>query len=563
MPTLSQSLSKTDLGFLRILARFWGIDIPLRDKKTAIQHLSAWLSDPPNLHKVLQTLPHHARLAFEDLLSHQGRLPLAVFTRKYGEIRQVGAGKRDREAIYLSPQNPSEILSFHGLIYQDFLEGERGIEEFVYIPSELLAILPAAAATQAFPYEAFANPEQVVSMGATQDALVDDACTCLAWLRLDKTAAHRLAELRKHFLLAQAHQKGLPIPLKPEFLIAILSEAAILDSSSSPIPEATRTFLYLPRLKALQVLFNTWLRSTAINELKQLEHLECLGEWENDPIATRHFIIEQLQSLCSADWYELDSFIKAIHDHFPDFQRPAGNYEVWLIRRRNDGTFLQGFDSWFSVEGELLRYLISGPLVWLGIIELGTLKNDRSPTVFRLTPIGEAFLQNQIPSDEESPEDKLQVLSSGVIAIPRRFSLPLRYQIARFCVWEGYQNEQYLYRITPSSLKRAQQNGLNAQHLARLLQRAAANLPPTLIRALRRWITNDTEIEVQRISLLRVRSPEILEKIKRSPCSKYVQQVLNPTTAVIAQGKEKKLVEQLLTLGFLAEVEAPPLQEPH
>ena len=562
MPKLSHSLSKYDLGFLRILAQSWGFNQDIKDKKVAVEQLSAWMTQPQNLQNVLQKLSADAHRALEDLVTHQGRLPSAVFTRKYGEIRQVGAGKRDRQAILLSPQNASEQLIFLALVFQDFFEEEHGIEEFIYIPDDILAALPHSANTAMPRVNSVLSSDQTGSIGIAQDTLFDDVCTALAWLRMDKITPKRLAELQKHLLLAAENSKGLPLPLKPQFLTSLLLEAKLLDSSGSPLPEQTRIFLSMPRGEAIKALYDTWLRSTAINELKQLEQLECLGEWENDPISARQFLIEQLQSLTPTVWYELDTFIEFLHDQFPDFQRPGGNYEVWLIRRRSDGQFLQGFESWYSVEGELIRYLISGPLFWFGIIELGIHQQEPPGFVFRITQFGETIFQNQTPSADLPLEDKFQVLPSGTIAIPRRFLPTIRYQIARFCTWEGYQKDRYLYRITPTSLSHAQQKGLKIQHLLRLLQRHAESLPPTLVHALRRWGLHSTEIHLQRLSILRVRSPEILEEIKKSRCSKYLQQVLNPTMAVIITGQEKKLAEQLLTLGYLAEIESLSHGEP-
>lgn len=554
MPKLSQSLSKYDLGFLRIVCQLWGFDHLPKDKKTAIQQLSAWMIDLQNIQRILDSLPSDARAALEDLIAHQGRLPSAVFSRKYGEIRQVGAGKRDREAIFLSPQSASERLYFLALIFQDFFEKDQALEEFFYVPDDLLVALPVSPSIDTPRFEGALSSEQVEPTCSGQDLLYDDVCTCLAWLRMEKFAHKKLNELQRHLLLSKKHFKELPLSLTPEFLVTLLTEAAVVNPSGSPIPERIRHILSIPRFEAIQFLYETWLRSLAINELKQLEQLECVGEWENDPASARLLLVDRLRSLQSEVWYDLDLFVEYLHDHFPDFQRPGGNYEIWLIRRRSDGVFLKGFESWYSVEGELLRYLLLGPLVWFGILELG-LKRQKPTYAFRVTRQGENLLRHQPPSNNAEVQDQLQVLPSGIISVPRRFPGALRYQIARYCQWEGYQDGHFSYRITPTSLQQAQQKGLKPQQLIRLLQKSCENLPPTLIQAIRRWTTHSTEIQVQRLTILRVRSPEILEMIKKSRCSKYLHQILNPTTAVVIAGQERNLAEGLLALGFLPEID--------
>ncbi|MCS6907206.1 MAG: hypothetical protein RML93_04890, partial [Anaerolineales bacterium] len=375
MPTLSQSLHKYDLSFLRNLARLWGLELPGEKKTTIIEQLTARILDPQYNQPMLQRLSPEARLILEDLTAHQGRLPLAAFARKYGELRRVGAGKRDREAIWRSPQNAAESLWFYGLIFLDFFEGETGIEEFVYLPPDLFPHLPFPVNTQPPQFEAVLSAEQVSLACATQDYLVDDTCTFLAWLRKTQRPSSSDTKLKKHLLLSKEHLPGIPIPLRTEFLQAILSDAGVLDiNSSMPLPEPARRFLSLERWQRLAWLYEAWLKSTSLNELRQLEHIEPLGEWENDPRIPRLFITNQLRSLQIEQWYELSPFAQYIHDHYPDFQRPGGNYEVWLIRRRSDQQFLRGFESWFEVEGQLLRYLILGPLLWFGLVEVGVKK---------------------------------------------------------------------------------------------------------------------------------------------------------------------------------------------
>jgi len=396
---------------------------------------------------------------------------------------------------------------------------------------------------------------------SAQDYLFDDICTALAWLRKDKPSPKRLPELERHLILSQNNFPNLPFAPKILFLTNLLTEAGILDTNTTPIPEATRSLLSLGRYAAIRKLFETWIKSSLQNELKQLDQLECLGQWENDPTLPRLFLMEQLKGLEPNSWYAIDQFIEYIHSSFPDFQRPDGSYDVWLIRRRSDGMFLQGFENWYAVEGELLRYLIIGPFLWFGVVELSYSAENPDQYFFRLTPQAADLIQHPAissPEISEPLEKKLQILSSGIITIPRLFHPSIRYQIARFCDWKSYQNNSYLYRVTPASLRQARQKNLKPQQLIGLLQKYTQTFPPFMSQAIRRWAGHSTEIQVQRLSILRVRSPEILKKVQKSHASKYIQQILNPTTAIIAAGKEERLTELLLSLGFLADIEPSP-----
>ncbi len=557
MPHLSQSLNKYDLKFLKIIARLWGFDVSFNDKKSAVEQLSQEMTNPQYINHLLSSLSTEAQTALQDLVVHHGRILLSTFTRKYGEIRKVGAAKRDREEIFLNPQNASEMLWFRGIIYQDFFEGEKEIEEFVYIPSDLLALLPISSMVNLPHFTDTLPAQKIITEFSAQDALLDDVCTYLAWLRKDRPSADRLSEVYQHLILTKEHFDHLPVPISLQFLNSLLSDAGLIDSQGSVLPDQTRTLLSSPRLEAISRLYEVYTQSTSINELKQLEHIESVGEWDNNPITARVFLIDQLKALKPDQWYDLDAFIHFIHDTYPDFQRPAGNYEVWLIRRRSDGSFLHGFESWYDVDGELLRYLILAPFFWFGILNLSIHSENPLSYAFRITPIGENLFHNKtsVISLEERKDEEIQVFSSGVISIPRRFPPSIRYQIARFCDWIGIKKDCFLYQITPLSLGKAQQNNLKPQHLIALLQKNSQILPPHVIQAIRRWAIKATEVKIKQLSVIQVRSPEILDRLIKSHCSKYIQQILNPTTAVIIAGHEKDFAEYLLTMGILSEIE--------
>ncbi len=116
MPELIHTLQGHDLGFLKMVAGLWGLELHARDVHNALPELIQTMLDRPLVEEILTTLPESARRAFEDLQAHQGRLPWSVFSRKYGEIRTFGIARRDRERPDLNPISPAEILWYRALI---------------------------------------------------------------------------------------------------------------------------------------------------------------------------------------------------------------------------------------------------------------------------------------------------------------------------------------------------------------------------------------------------------------------------------------------------------------
>ena len=89
----------------------------------------------------------------------------------------------------------------------------------------------------------------------------------------------------------------------------------------------------MSRLQALALLTKAWRASESLNELRLVPGLVCEGEWTNQPRPTREFLLHLLDRAAEGKWWSLPAFIRAIKEKHPDFQRPAGDYDSWFIKR--------------------------------------------------------------------------------------------------------------------------------------------------------------------------------------------------------------------------------------
>ncbi|PJF45505.1 MAG: hypothetical protein CUN48_18545, partial [Candidatus Thermofonsia Clade 3 bacterium] len=89
--------------------------------------------------EMIESLPPEAREALDELVGRGGRMPRAAFSRRYGDVRPMGAAKRERERPDLNPASPAEVLWYRALIGQAFLTASSAEpQEYVYIPDEWL-----------------------------------------------------------------------------------------------------------------------------------------------------------------------------------------------------------------------------------------------------------------------------------------------------------------------------------------------------------------------------------------------------------------------------------------
>ena len=212
MPTLVQSLQGRDLGHLRIVAGLWGVELAPAEHEAALQELTTALSESgPDPRDRRFAFPRRRGQPLERLVEAGGKIPWAAFARQFGEIRETGPGRRDREQVYLNPVSIAETLFYRAFLARAFFDTPNGAQEFAYIPDDLLDTIKHTGCLTQAPSQSIAKPptgntagsnlvydllmrEEAPGRPATPkehqhilpatDRLLDDATTFLAALRM-------------------------------------------------------------------------------------------------------------------------------------------------------------------------------------------------------------------------------------------------------------------------------------------------------------------------------------------------------------------------------------------
>ncbi len=540
MPDLSHSLRVQDIGFLKIIASFWGVDLKAPDAQTALPILVRKLIDPVLVVEVVGVLDEDVRQALDELILHSGRMPWSRFIQAFGKFREMGPGKRDREKPYLDPQSPTEALWYRGLIGRDFLRSGGNLQECAYIPDDFLSLMPLVVPKGPKLPGRAASPGEAAHILPANDRILDHACTLLAALRLEDPQRSPAVE-------------GWQPPV--EVVHGLLGAMKLVNSNDKPVPEAARTFLKMPRGKALAWLVGGWRESALFNELRLMPGIICEGAWRNDPVQAREKVLALLSEVPENAWWHIDSFIEAIFEREPDFQRPAGDYDTWLIREAETDQSLVGFAHWQAIDGALVRYLITGPMHWLGLIDLASPDEDSTPKAFRFSDWAARLMLGKPIEELPAEEQPIVVSSEGIIEASRLSSRLARYQISRFCLWVDEADNAYTYQLSPESLRKAASQGLKVTHLETLLKKFGESLPPSLIDALRHWEKNGGQVRIHPGVILRVESPKILQALRDSPAGRYMEDPLGPTSALIHPDTVEKVAAALARLGYLSDIE--------
>ncbi len=520
MRRLQQVLQDHDPGHLRIVADLWGLDAPRGPAAAAAENLSKAMLDRGRLTETLESLRPEARRALRALLDGGGAVPIADLERRYGPIRPMGPARRDREKPWREPSSPLEDLWYRGLLGRAFADTTLGPQEFGFLPSDILPLLPATALPAAPLGEAAVSPRGARGAGF---AALEDAATILAALRRRPGKSPLGPYLT-------------PLLIDPESGELILHLIVRLGCAKArplqPAPERTRTFLEAPRLSSWAELVFAWRDSPTWNELARLPHLQApRSGWPNQPLPARKAILEFLQPIPVGTWWDVESFVSAVREAHPGFQRPGGDFDAWYLRDRITGEFLRGFESWDRIEGALLRSVIAGPLFWLGAVEVAADAGVAGRPVFRLTQWARVVYEELAPRDDTpAPRSGIRLAADARITVPRDSPLAHRYQISRVSTWLRRDEAGYHFVLTPSSLQHASRQGLKPDQIRDLLESASGrSLPAPLAKALDRWADRGAEVKAIQTLVLQVRGASVLEGLRRNRATaRYLGDRLGP-----------------------------------
>jgi hypothetical protein len=556
MHSLHRFLIDYDMALLRALAQNRGVALTTNRQPEAADQLAAELLDPLSVRTALARLSPEGRAALEALLAAGGQMRAPHFARRFGQVRPVGPGRLERETPWQNPANPAEELWYAGLMYHAFAEDQGGPGEFVFVPDDLRPLLPEPEGEPpAFAVETVPAPRHVPKPRHGH-ALVRDLFVYLVYVQNHDLHPYADGRLARRDLAALHSRLSSPDPRRLSFLqhLAghlgfVIQEGEHLRLDAGPV----RHWLTASLSSQLAALQQAWRENPTWNDLCRVPALVCDREvpWRNDPLATRRALLALLAHCPLDGWWSLASFIAAVKETHPDFQRPDGDYGTWYIRDAASGEYISGFESWDRVEGALIADLLTGPLYWLGVVLAAVDAADFAATACRLTEAGARFLDLLPPEPEPPPSLPIAIHPDLTVEIPPPVSLYTRFQLERFADLEN--EEPCCYRLTVGGLGRALGRGLAVEQVVAFLRQASEDrMPANVAGQLHLWAGRFGQVELEEVALLRVKEERVLKELSVLPETRsLIGKVLSPTTALVRKADLPRLRVELRALGFL------------
>lgn len=570
MPSLVRALVDYDLDLLRVIAAQWDVDLASTDRVAASEQLAVAMTRPAAVLATWQRLSADEQEALAELQLSEGRLAFSHFTRRYGELRPMGPSRRERERPWRDPVSVTESLYYRGLVLRTFEHTPAGAQEMVAIPSDLAEVLPQPdpAAVEHRPGFAVAPPRKLKDGSRTAP---DDLATILAYLLLREVDAGEWLSTEP----VPAIDRYLRRPADPAYrallvqlaydLRLIHDERTLTHVVTRVNRDTARPWLEASRDHQSRSLAEAWLASTTWNDLAYTPELEA-EEWPNVPGVARRVMLEALRGVPAEIWWSANSLVDFIKDENPDFQRPGGDYSAWYLRDSYSGEILHGFEYWDYVEGALLRFLIFGPLRWLGLVRA-------AHGAFVLTALGLALLGRGPWPSADDREVRVKVDDQGVISVPVVASRYVRLQIARFAAWldtpgptayatgqEFHDEGAYRYRLTPQAIDRVIEEGVSIlSHILPFLQReTGGHVPSNVGKMLQAWHDEPREVIVHDVVILSARDLGVYDRLREDKrIAPYLGKQIGPHAHIVRREDMPPLLDALRRMGML------PLFEGH
>ncbi|MBN1661240.1 MAG: helicase-associated domain-containing protein [Anaerolineae bacterium] len=587
MHDLHRSLVDRDMAMLRALADSRGVALETNIQIEAADRLAEALRDPVSVRTAVARLSPRARDALGALLAAGGRQRAPRFARQFGEIRHIGPGRLAREAPWRAPANPAEELWYAGLIFCAFAEDESGAAEFVYVPEDVQPLLPEAE-TEGAAFSVAIVPD-VPTPARMQPTLVEDLFHYLVQVQnrdVRSDADGDLAQNDRALLRAR-------VPWAGERRLAFMRHLAarlgfvVHDSKEGTLrleAAPAKQWLTASPAEQLATVQRAWRDDPTWNDLCHVPGIDCDTEtaWHQryDPVVVRQAILGFLARCPNEAWWSLESFLRAVKETDPDFQRPDGDYTGWYVRDEDSGEYLSGFESWDRVEGALIADLCTEVLRALGILSvIPNLSPDSAETgrevACRLTAAGLAFLGERVDVEKMADVKPLQaaeessLLSPPVIVrpdfsieVPLPASLYTRFQLERFADPHGSaprpagapkRGMAYRYHLSAASLGRGLARGIRVDQVLAFLRQVGANqVPANVAGQIEAWAERHGQVTLQEVVLLRVRSERAMRELMALPETRaLIDRPLSPTTALVRQEHLLSLKRVLRELGYL------------
>lgn len=321
------------------------------------------------------------------------------------------------------------------------------------------------------------------------------------------------------------------------FIRLLLMKLGLLQERRNALYAApAEAYFALPLIERARRCYHLYLETPFWNDLLYLSEVNVrpgpaqLDLAHEEVIRARLALLERLAHQRMGEWHNISALIARTKLYVPYllFPRQYGpraeryssgsNPYGWDFRLRRG--WLTHREGWHLVEGGFIRTVVTGPLHWLGVVEL---ENEESPTTFRLSSGAAAITSSAEPQQEPAAWGRLIVQPNFELIALAPVSELLLVRLDRFAERTSLEHIAQ-YRLTKASVTRAIQKGLRVDAVQQTLEQAVGgDIPQNVRYSLVEWERQARRVEVwQGATLLEVDNATLLDELFADEATRHL-----------------------------------------
>jgi hypothetical protein len=529
---LREGLDQIPVASLRRMAELHGLDPgDATTHAELVEAIVARLSDATYMRERLAELtPAEQRV-------------LTAARRGGGEIR----GFLLQRLLGSEAPDAARVLTEPGLLFRTFapIGPHRG--EVFTAADEVLQLLPPTdqEEDEVGPPSAVDPPERAARRGSDPTFSIFTLLSLRQRQALDTSAGARASQLQSETEGWAREPGGWEWPERWSFLEHLcIALGLVVDGRLASTARLPR--LLSDRAQLASRLWQAYLRDRSWPELGRagISHGDELAE-QADPTALRGSMVHELARLEPGHWLTLAELSGWLRRGAPTLVREHLDARAAVLHDPATGKSLFDDDGWALVEGPLLRYLVLGPLYWLGIIA-----TDDTGERVAVTPLGGALVgqSGEAPADRQAERC---VWDGDAFQAPARADLGQLLRAERYLRLE-YRAQISRYRLERGDVAAALQAGGSVDECRRLLVGLGGPLPEAVEAGLAEAEAEFGALVLRPAVLLEARSAGELDALDPA----LFRSRPGPTVAEVPASQALAVAEELRRLGHLPRVDA-------
>jgi hypothetical protein len=280
--------------------------------------------------------------------------------------------------------------------------------------------------------------------------------------RLPDAAIQRLAPVvggkeALNFAYALLVAAGVLLPGSPVAVWPEVQEQFLRQSEPAQRALLARTYFHMLNWSALWDV----LRACDDVHLRRTYRFHHFGpqDLQDDLLLFRHAVLRALACLPDGQWVTLADLFDVMHAAWQEFDRtvwhedyyPSGSMPAWFLASK-DGTPLTA-DDWDLAQGRFVARVITGPLHWLGLADLGLGADGLA--AFRLHGLADLYWDRvEAPVPEtgrreptRAPADAVDVDAHTIRVVPSQIETQAHNLLNQIARLETVAAEQFAYRL--------------------------------------------------------------------------------------------------------------------